>query len=112
VSELLPAFLSRSAATIAGTREETNAEFARGWKLAATMRMSHAVYPVLARVRSVRASHHHLVSMIDAPPAPWTGPRRIPTPTIWPHLAADLVDENGGLLREHGGETSGEQGVE
>lgn len=112
MSELLPAILSRSAATIAGTREETNAEFARRWKLAATMRMRHAVYPELIWVRSVRASHPYLVSLIDAPPAPRTGPRRIPTPTMWPHLAADMVDENGGLLHEHGGEASGEQGVE
>lgn len=29
---------------------------------------------------------------LDAPPAPWSGPRRIPTDTIWPAKAMDHLD--------------------
>jgi hypothetical protein len=28
---------------------------------------------------------------LDATPAPWSGPRRIPTPTMWPTLAVDVL---------------------
>jgi hypothetical protein len=27
---------------------------------------------------------------VDATPAPWSGPRRVPTPTVWPMLASDV----------------------
>jgi len=59
-----PEMLSRH--TLAGTLDETSAEFARWNELSAMMRMSHTMYPVLIWVRSVRANRHYLVSMIAA----------------------------------------------
>jgi hypothetical protein len=32
-----------------------------------------------------------ICTRLDATPAPWSGPRRIPTPTIWPTLAVDIL---------------------
>jgi hypothetical protein len=29
---------------------------------------------------------------LDAPPAPWSGPRRVPTATVWPARAMDLLE--------------------
>lgn len=54
---------------------------------------------VAARSRYEFAAYA-LCEILDAPPAPWTGPRRIPTPTVWPHLALDMVDEAGDLLSD------------
>lgn len=34
-----------------------------------------------------------LCRMLDATPAPWSGIRKIPTPTIWPTLSGDLLPE-------------------
>ncbi|MCX8528338.1 MAG: hypothetical protein ORN20_09410, partial [Candidatus Nanopelagicales bacterium] len=31
-----------------------------------------------------------LTYLVDATPAPWSGPRRVPTPTVWPMLASDV----------------------
>lgn len=31
-----------------------------------------------------------LMYLVDATPAPWSGPRRVPTPTMWPMLAVDV----------------------
>lgn len=59
-----PEMLARH--TLADTLDETNAEFTRWTELAATMRMSHTMYPVLIWVRSVRANRHYLVSLIAA----------------------------------------------
>jgi len=30
---------------------------------------------------------------VDATPAPWSGPRRVPTPTLWPTFVVDLLPE-------------------
>jgi hypothetical protein len=38
-----------------------------------------------------------LCEILDAPPAPWTGPRRVPAPTVWPNRALDLLLEYGGV---------------
>ena len=34
---------------------------------------------------------HELCRILDATPAPWSGDRRVPTPTVWPTLAVDLL---------------------
>ena len=57
-----PEMLSRH--TLADTLQDANAEFVRWRDLAATIRMSHTMYPVLIWVRSVRANRHYLVSLI------------------------------------------------
>lgn len=36
---------------------------------------------------------HEIAKKIDAVPAPWSGSRRIPTPTIWPTLATEVMDK-------------------
>ena len=35
---------------------------------------------------------YQICARLDAPPAPWSGPRRIPTDTIWPAKAVDHID--------------------
>ncbi len=32
-----------------------------------------------------------LCELLDATPAPWSGPRRVPTPTVWPNRALDTI---------------------
>jgi hypothetical protein len=34
-----------------------------------------------------------ICSKLDAPPAPWSGPRRVPTETLWPAQAMDYFDK-------------------
>ena len=34
---------------------------------------------------------YEICRVLDAPPAPWTGERTIPTPTMWPTLAVDVL---------------------
>ena len=41
---------------------------------------------------------YELCRILDATPAPWTGDRNIPTPTIWPHLSVDLLPDAGDPL--------------
>ena len=41
-----------------------------------------------------------LCRILDATPAPWSGDRRIPTPTIWPNRAVDLLPEAVDILDE------------
>ncbi len=36
---------------------------------------------------------YELCRILDATPAPWTGDRTIPTPTMWPHLSVDLLSD-------------------
>ncbi len=36
---------------------------------------------------------YELFRTLDSPPAPWTGTRRIPTPTVYPHSALHLLQE-------------------
>ncbi len=42
-----------------------------------------------------------LCRILDATPAPWSGDRRIPTPTVWPNLAVDLLPAAVEILDEH-----------
>lgn len=35
----------------------------------------------------------HIAKAIDAVPAPWSGPRRVPTPVIWPTLATEVMSK-------------------
>ncbi len=44
----------------------------------------------LARTR-YEFSAYAVCKAIDAVPAPWSGPRRIPTPVIWPELAVEVM---------------------
>ncbi len=37
---------------------------------------------------------------LDAVPAPWSGPRRVPTPTMWPTSALEVLREPGLAARE------------
>lgn len=48
-----------------------------------------------------------LCELLDATPAPWSGPRRVPTPTVWPNRALDtipaaleILDEDEGPSKE------------
>ena len=34
-----------------------------------------------------------ICEILQAPPAPWSGPRTFPSPTVWPHRALDLLPE-------------------
>lgn len=45
-----------------------------------------------ARARYEGAAYSMLY-ILDAPPAPWSGPRRIPTEVVYPHSALALLDE-------------------
>jgi hypothetical protein len=40
---------------------------------------------------------YELCRILDATPAPWSGPRRVPTPTIWPTLATSVLRETAHL---------------
>lgn len=60
---------------------------------------------VAARSRYEFAAYA-LCESLDAPPAPWTGPRRIPTPTIWPNRAVDMLGHVGDLLPEDNSDSS------
>lgn len=46
----------------------------------------------VARARYEFAAHE-ICLRLDAPPAPWTGPRRIPTATMWPTLAVNVLPD-------------------
>jgi len=50
-----------------------------------------------ARLRYEYAAYA-LCDILDATPAPWTGSRRIPTTTVWPHSALDLMPEADAML--------------
>lgn len=47
---------------------------------------------VTARSR-YEAQAYAVCRRLDATPAPWSGPRRVPTPTEWPVLASDLMPQ-------------------
>lgn len=57
-----PEMLSRH--TLADTLDEANQEFLRWKDLAASLRMSHTMYPVLIWVRSSRPNRHYVVSLL------------------------------------------------
>ena len=38
---------------------------------------------------------YEICRALDATPAPWSGDRKIKTPTIWPTIAVDLLPDNG-----------------
>lgn len=38
---------------------------------------------------------HQICRALDATPAPWSGGRKIPTPTMWPTIAVDLLPNTG-----------------
>ena len=59
-----PELLSRH--TLADTLDATNDEFLKWKDLAATLRMSHTMYPVLIWLRSSRAYRHYVVSLLAA----------------------------------------------
>ena len=39
---------------------------------------------------------YQLMQLLDATPAPWTGTRKIPTPTEWPNLSIPILKQQGG----------------
>lgn len=43
-----------------------------------------------------------LCELLDATPAPWTGPRRWPTKTVYPHSALDLLPKAVTILNDEG----------
>ena len=49
--------------------------------------------------RRTRATYefplYALMRRLDATPAPWTGPRDIATPTMWPTLAVNVLEQDG-----------------
>lgn len=59
-----PELLSRH--TLADTLDAANDEFLKWRDLAATLRMSHTMYPVLIWLRSSRAFRHYVVSLLAA----------------------------------------------
>ncbi len=44
-----------------------------------------------------------LCELLDATPAPWSGPRRVPTPTVWPNRALDTIPAALEILNEDTG---------
>lgn len=44
-----------------------------------------------------------LCEILDAPPAPWSGPRRLTSPTVSPNSALDLLLEHGGVVNPDAG---------
>ena len=38
---------------------------------------------------------HAIARRLDAVAAPWTGPRNVPTPTLWPTSALSILQEPG-----------------